>query len=124
FRGSKVGESETEDLTWFRPDGALMTGRDWGNPGTRCFGFRIAGDAIDDVDEHGHPVVDDTLLILLNAHTDPIDFVLPKTRAKQYWELLLDTYVPCCERPKGLTRQAKSFKLEAHSLAVMRLGGT
>ena len=41
--------------------------------------MRLAGDLIGDVDERGEPIVDDTALILLNAHHEPIPFTLPQT---------------------------------------------
>src|SRR6185436_12770212 len=41
--------SDLKDLTWFRPDGREMTEADWQNGLTRCFGLRLAGDAIAEV---------------------------------------------------------------------------
>ena len=53
--------------------------------------MRLAGDLIGDVDERGEPIVDDTALILLNAHHEPIPFTLPQTLGGQVWERVLDT---------------------------------
>jgi len=39
-------------------------------------GFRMAGDAIDETDEQGNAITDDTLLVLLNAHDETVNFVL------------------------------------------------
>ena len=44
-----------------------------------CLGVRLAGDLIGDVDERGEPIVGETLLMLLNAHHEPIPFTLPET---------------------------------------------
>lgn len=63
-------------LAWFRPDGKEMTDDDW-QTFTRCLGLRLAGDAILDVNDEGQRIVDDTLLILVNAHWEPLPFVLP-----------------------------------------------
>ena len=43
------------------------------------------------MDERGEPVVDETALILLNAHHESITFTLPETRDGQIWERVLDT---------------------------------
>lgn len=91
FQGRRIRGSEVKDLSWFRPDGKEMTEEDWNNPEIRCFGLRLAGDAIEEMDMRGNRIVDDTLLILLNAHTELILFVLPAHRAKVRWELILDT---------------------------------
>ena len=53
--------------------------------------MRLAGDVIGDVDERGEPIVGDTLLLLLNAHHEPLPFTLPETKPEHHWERLLDT---------------------------------
>jgi glycogen operon protein len=54
-------------------------------------GVRLAGDLINDQDERGEPIVGDMLLLLLNAHHEPIAFTLPLTKVDQIWEHILDT---------------------------------
>ena len=49
------------------------------------------GNAIDEVDERGQPVAGDTLLVLLNAHHDLIEFTLPVEDPDERWERLMDT---------------------------------
>src|SRR5205814_880071 len=72
FFGRPIHGSEVKDLTWFRYDGREMTEEDWTNAYTRCFGLRLAGDAITELDDMGHRVVDDTFLVLLNGHHEPM----------------------------------------------------
>jgi glycogen operon protein len=110
-----------KDLTWFRPDGKEMTDEDWGNPFARCLGLRLAGDAIDEVDERGNRIIDDTLLILLNAHHEPIPFVLPAHRARMRWELLLDTQDSTGIRQQRPLRGGETYALEARSLVLLRV---
>jgi isoamylase len=121
FQGRSIRGSEVKDLTWFRPDGKEMTDEDWGNPFARCLGLRLAGDAVDEVDERGNRIVDDTLLILLNAHHEPIPFVLPAHRARVRWELVLDTREPTGKRRQRPLRGGQTYELEARSLALLRL---
>jgi glycogen operon protein len=45
----------------------------------RCLGVRLAGDAIDERDERGEPLSDDTLLVLMNAQEASVPFTLPAT---------------------------------------------
>ena len=63
----------------------------------------IAGDAPDLVDEHGEPVRDDTFLLLINAHHEPIPFLLPGEEHLE-WELLLDT-----SNDDGFLKQPRKF---------------
>jgi glycogen operon protein len=121
FQGRKIRGSEVKDLAWFRPDGKEMADEDWNNPDARCLVLRLAGDAIEEVDARGNRIVDDTLLILLNAYHESISFVLPAHRAKIRWEVILDTREATGTRRHRLMRGGEAYELEAQSLALLRL---
>jgi glycogen operon protein len=121
FFGRRIRGSEVKDLSWFRPDGREMTDEDWGNAFTRCFGLRLAGDAIAEVDAQGEPIVDDTLMILINAFHEPIDFVLPANRRGARWEVVLDTRSADGRRRHRPLRGGESYALGARCLAMLRL---
>jgi glycogen operon protein len=91
FRGSHIWDSELKDLAWFRPDGKEMRKEDWEKPYVRSLGFLLGGDAIASLDEQGNRVVGDTLLVLLNAHHEPMAFALPAIEWGADWELVVDT---------------------------------
>jgi glycogen operon protein len=121
FYGRRIAGSEVKDLAWFRPDGKEMTEEDWTNPLTRCFALRMAGDALDEVDARGRPLRDDTLLLVVNAHWEPVRFVLPAHRPGLRWEPLLHTratdgYV----RPRPLKAGA-AYDIDGRALALLRL---
>jgi glycogen operon protein len=121
FQGRRIRGSEVKDLAWFRSDGKEMTDEDWNNGFARSLGIRLAGDAIEEVDDRGHRIVDDTLLILLNAHYEPLPFILPAHRRGVRWELLADTRAAARKRAPLLVRGGRPYELEARSLAVFRL---
>jgi glycogen operon protein len=121
FQGRRIRGSEVKDLAWFRPDGKEMSDEDWSNSESRCFGLRLAGDAIEELDERGNRIVDDTLLILLNAHHEPVPFTLPAHRRKVRWEVVFDTYSPGVEGRKRLMHGGEVYDLKDRSLAVLRL---
>ncbi|MGH8577491.1 MAG: glycogen debranching protein GlgX, partial [Gammaproteobacteria bacterium] len=84
---------------------------------------RLAGDAIEEVDSRGHRIVDDTLLILLNGHHEPLPFVLPAHRPGVRWYLVFDTREP--QPPQGgHPRGGQGYAMEARSLALFRLEAT
>jgi len=120
FQGRQIRGSEVKDLIWFRPDGQEMTGADWDNGETRCFGLSLAGDAIYETDPRGNRIIDDTLLILLNGHHEPVPFVLPELKPKALWQLLLDTREGMVRRAP-LIRCGASYEMESRSLALFRL---
>jgi glycogen operon protein len=121
FQGRRIQGSEVKDLSWFRPDGREMTPEEWNNGFTRCLGLRLSGDAIEEMDEAGRPIGDDTFLLLLNAHHEPIDFALPAHRARVRWELVVDTRAwEQSGRPRAF-RAGDRYALEGRSLALLRL---
>ena len=121
FYGRRIRGSDIKDITWFTPEGKEMTEDDWLNAEARCLGLRLAGDIIDDMDERGNPIVDDTLLILVNAHHEAIAFVLPTHNTEHRWECLLDTR-ETTGRPKvAQIDQDMPYELDARSLALFHI---
>ncbi len=95
FQGRRIRGSDVKDLTWFRPDGEEMSDVDWGSTTSRALGLRLAGDAIEEPDEFGNPIVGDTLMLLLNARETPVTFKLPRVArsAAAKWQVVLDTTI-------------------------------
>ena len=122
FQGRRIRGTEVKDLSWLRPDGKEMTDDDWAQGYVRCLGVRLAGHAIEEKDPKGRPLLDDTYLILLNAHHEPRPFTLPAHKRGVLWQPVLDTAL---SHPDGklvtLLRGGARYDLEARSLAVLRL---
>jgi isoamylase len=124
FQGRHIRGSEVKDLSWFRPDGKEMTDEDWNAGYAKSLTLRLAGDAIAERDQTGHPIVDDTLLVLLNAHHTPLAFTLPAHKRGIRWHPVLDTALPG-ENGKQVTgfKGGEQYEMEARSIAVLRLNG-
>jgi glycogen operon protein len=91
FRGHAVGTNGVKDLTWLRADGAEMTLADWSTAATRTLGMLIPGDAADEIDDRGHPVKGDTMLMLINGTETAVPFTLPQLPGAPVWRELLAT---------------------------------
>jgi glycogen operon protein len=118
LQGRSVQGSEIKDITWFKPDGTEMSDEEWNAGWVRTIGFRLGGAALDDVDENGEPISDETLLILINAHHGTVPFKLPAFRDNMHWDVVLDTASP---DPAGNPRRepkGSEFPLEGRSLVV------
>jgi glycogen operon protein len=122
FQGRRLRGSEVKDLAWFRPDGKEMTDKDWDAGYAKSLALRLAGDAIDETDEKGRPIVDDTLLILLNAHHTPLAFTLTAHKRGVRWQPLFDTSASSFH-PKEirLIKGGECYETDARSLVVLRL---
>jgi isoamylase len=80
----------TVDLGWCRPDGEEMSDEDWEAGFARSVGVFLNGEAITDRDPHGRRVTDESFLLLFNAHSETIEWTLPKQWGS-WWEQVLDT---------------------------------
>jgi glycogen operon protein len=119
FRGRAVRGAGVKDIAWLDPVGVEMTDESWSEGYVRCLGVRLEGNAIDEVDERGHPIVGDTLLLLLNAHHDRIDFTLPPEGDDERWVRLLDTSDP---RASGEAFEGEGrYPLEGRSIVLFKL---
>ncbi|MCZ2344385.1 MAG: glycogen debranching protein GlgX [Bacteroidales bacterium] len=90
FQGRSIRGEGIRDISWFTPAGKEMNDQDWGGF-VKCLGMRLAGDLIGETDMKGEPIVGDTVLVLMNAHHEPIPFTLPPTKGDTVWELVFDT---------------------------------
>ncbi|HEY4909258.1 MAG TPA: glycogen debranching enzyme GlgX, partial [Methylomirabilota bacterium] len=120
FQGRRIHGSAVKDLSWLRPDGTEMTDEEWSNGKSRSLGLQLAGDAIEEVDDEGRPVQDDTFLILLNAHDLALSFILPNHQARIEWELVLDTRDWEPVLAGRLFKGGEPYPLEGQTLAVLR----
>ncbi len=90
FQGRRIRGSEIRDVMWFNPGGSEMSEEEWASRFVRCLGMLLSGDTMDVLNFEGEPIRDDTFLLLVNAHYEPIPFVLPGQEHIE-WQLILDT---------------------------------
>ncbi len=118
FKGRSIRGADVRDISWLDPSGDAMTDEAWNSGFARCLGMLLSGDVIDEMDERGETIVGETLLILFNAHWEPIPFVLP-ARPDREWEALVDTANP--EMEPTVYAGEHQYDLRDRSLVVLRL---
>ncbi|MFB1294166.1 glycogen debranching protein GlgX [Mycobacterium sp. pW049] len=122
FSGKPVGRRGQEglpDIAWFTPDGAEMTGEDWGSGFAKSVGVFLNGHGIPDMDSRGQRVVDDSFLLCFNAHYEPIDFTLPPTEFGKKWQPVV--YSVAGAVMEGSRPLAAGAQLTVEARAVMVL---
>lgn len=82
-------EIGVKDVTWLAPDGNEMSVEQWHDANGRCLGMLMDGRA----QETGirRPGADATLLLVVNAHHDGVNFTLPEVPEGTHYECLIDT---------------------------------
>ncbi|HEX7241819.1 MAG TPA: glycogen debranching protein GlgX, partial [Longimicrobiaceae bacterium] len=119
FRGRPIRGSEDKDITWLRPDGKEMTELEWNSGFVKCFGMCMAGEAIEEWDERGEQIVDDTFLLLFNADGGATFFRVPDCGPGSAWEVTLDTAEPCLAGGERTVKVGEELELEGRSMVVL-----
>ena len=91
FRGRGLAEDGPGDIAWFTPDAQWMTAQDWDRSYVRSVTVFLNGEAIEEPDPRGEAVSGTSLFVLLNAHHEPIEFLLPDIGAGQRWRVEIDS---------------------------------
>ncbi|AKK09180.1 glycogen debranching protein GlgX [Corynebacterium testudinoris] len=79
------------DIAWLVPSGKLMTQDDWDFAFGKALMVYLNGEAITEPDERGQKIVDDSFILMFNAHYEEIEFTLPPRSLGVRWQLLVDT---------------------------------
>jgi glycogen operon protein len=118
FQGRSIKGAGIKDIHWLVPDGTEMTDEEWNNESARCLGVFLSG-KLEEQAERGEPVTDQDFLLLMNAHHEPIPFLLPAPPTGVGWVGLVDTSSPASDSSGRLYEPGSSYQLQARSLALL-----
>jgi len=107
------------DIAWFTPDSREMSEEDWEAGFGKSVAVFLNGEGIPDRNARGERVVDDSFIMIFNAHDGSIDFTLPPPEWGAKWEIVLDTATPQLAEPAPAAAQSL-LTIEARSLCVLR----
>ena len=120
FRGDAGGDG-LADIAWLTPSGQAMADQDWNTPYARAMMVFLNGDAITEPGPRGEPVRDDSFLILLSAHNEPVTFTLPGPKFGRRWSVRLDSAAGRPAEDGGAEyRPGGRIELAGHSMMVLR----
>ncbi len=92
FTGAYDEELGVKDVTWINASGEEMSGEAWGDASMKCFGMLMDGRAqATGIRQRGQ---DATMLMVMNAHHDVVEFTLPECPGGAGWYLVADTNLP------------------------------
>jgi glycogen operon protein len=119
LRGTDEDGSGLPDVWWFRTDGHRMTKSDW-ESGERTVGMFLNGEEIASPDEKGQRVLDESFLLLFNAHHEDVPFTLPNRRFGERWGLVLSTTDPGAEPNAVEVDALEDIVVGGRSLVLLR----
>ncbi len=113
--GQPLAEGQPKDVAWWNIEGNEMTQEDWNAGFVRCFSMVLGGGNLLETDEAGVPRISDSICVIMNAHHEDLDFVLPPTTGKEPWKLRLTTQDA---EHEAETLGGKTYKIQSRSLVV------
>ncbi|MFJ4679302.1 MULTISPECIES: glycogen debranching protein GlgX [unclassified Kitasatospora] len=123
FHGRPVSGTHDDltDIAWFTPAGEEMTKRDWSTTYAKSLTVFLNGNAISEPDRRGGKIVDDSFLLLFNAHFEPLTFTVPAGHGEA-WQVVVDTALPTLP-PRGTGPRVKAgdtLRLPDRALMVLQ----
>ena len=113
--GQPPAEGQPKDVIWWHAEGREMIQDDWDSGFVSCFGMVLSGGNFTEIDETGAPRKGDTLCVLMNAHHEDRDCILPPAEGATFWKVRLTTQDG---KSKIRVRPGKKFRLQSRSLTV------
>jgi glycogen operon protein len=121
FQGRRIHGVGVDDIGWFTSEGYEMTPEQWDTGYVKTLGIYLNGQGIQNPDQRGRRIVDDSFYLLFNSHFDPVDFRLPPPAWSKSWTVVLDTARPDVTADTGSQHEAESIvTVPAWSLIVLQ----
>lgn len=118
FQDRAIHNAQGLDIAWYGTDGKELSEGAWNAGWVRTLGLMLNGQTLNVTDDLGNPIVDDSFLILLNAHHGTVDFLLPPTPAGGTWHSILNT--DNLENPFKKSRALKKIRIHGRSLILLQ----
>jgi isoamylase len=122
LHGVEEEGSGLPDVWWFRTDGHRMTERDWTSSPPHV-GMFLNGEEIRTPDLRGQQILDESFVMLSNAHHEDVTFTLPNRRFGESWTLVFTTADPAAEAGSLEVPARGQVELMSRSIVLLRRVG-
>jgi isoamylase len=117
FQDRAIHNSESRDIAWYGTNGQELDEGSWNSGWVRTLGLMLNGQTLGITDQLGNPVVDDSFLLLINAHHEPVTFELPPPPEGGRWKCVVNTND--IETPFKTTPSRKKVRIEGRALLLL-----
>jgi len=118
FSGQAVHGSGRKDIGWFLPSGREVSDAEWFDDRQRSLGMILNGDEIPDRDPRGRRIRGGTLMVLLHAGDDPVEWVVPSGWG-ELWSVFADTADMTAMPSTRHHHPGEAINMTARSLVVL-----
>ena len=120
FQGRPIHGRGVTDIAWLTPDGEEMTEEHWQVGFAKSLQIYLNGKGIAAPDARGERIVNDSFLLLVNAHSEAMDFSLVPVERGVQWLKVLDTNEPLPADAEAPFDIGQTVRVPARSLSVLR----
>ncbi len=117
FQDRTIHNSSSSDIAWYGTDGKELSEDAWSSGWIRSLGMMLNGQTLSIEDDLGNPVLDDSFLLLLNAHHETVTFQLPPAPEGGRWKCLINTNEVA--NPFKSSPARKRINVEGRSLVML-----
>ena len=118
FRGQPIKGIGVEDIAWFLPEGKEMPEENWNHDFAKSLAIFLNGEGIHTVGPTGEKTVDNSFLLMFNAHYESLDFVIPKRKYGLKWIKVMDTHHNIFNEQGGTFKPGQTIKVESRSVIL------
>jgi len=115
FQGKKLHGLPLKDVTFLKPDGNEVDENTWKSP-TNFVAYILEGSAIDEINEMGERIADDTFLIILNGSPNNVKFKFPHGK----WSIVVSSYLRDLRDDEKTVEGSKELEIEGRTAMVYR----
>jgi glycogen operon protein len=94
FQGRAIHGSGVHDVVWFNIDGTEMTEQQWQEGFIKAIAVFLNGEEIVTQGSRGQRIIDESFLMMFNAHYEPLEFRLSLGLQEWEWRIIIDTTKP------------------------------
>ena len=118
FYGREIYGSGIIDIGWFNVEGEVME-NEWTSGYIKTLTVFLNGEEIATPSHRGEQIKDDSFLLMFNAHSESLEFVLPEGAGDRQWRLIMDTKTGFVKRAKAYSPQDRVV-VTARSLVILQ----
>ena len=119
FQGQPIKGASAKDILWLDSAAVEMTEEEWVSSHAKTLGALLSGEGIEELDARGERILDDTFLVLMNAHHEAVPFTLPALASGTRWLAVFDTARDGGLKSQGRYQASDNYPLEGRSVAVL-----
>ena len=121
FQHRSIKGTGVRDIEWFLPEGNTMSDEHWNETMAKSLGIFLSGEELNQKNDRGEQIKDDTFYIIFNSADVSVIFTLPEEKWGKSWYKVLDTFDSFIEpgNTESEIRARESIEVRGRSVIML-----